>query len=156
MHMLGEPRTMQDDPRYDDVVDDVRAFLEERVEFAVREGVREERIMVDPGIGFGKTLEHNLELLRRLDRIATHRAAGRHRDLAQVVPRAPDRAARTRTIASPRRWRRPCSRSSAARASSASTTSRPRGTPWRWRLLRCAPMAPEDDDLDDELEDDED
>jgi dihydropteroate synthase len=71
MHMLGEPRTMQDDPRYDDVVDDVRAFLEQRVEFAVREGVREERIMVDPGIGFGKTLEHNLELLRRLDRIAT-------------------------------------------------------------------------------------
>jgi dihydropteroate synthase len=71
MHMLGDPRTMQDDPRYDDVVDDVRAFLEQRVEFAVREGVREERIMVDPGIGFGKTLEHNLELLRRLDRIAT-------------------------------------------------------------------------------------
>jgi dihydropteroate synthase len=62
---------MQDDPRYDDVVDDVRAFLEGRVEFAVREGIREERIMVDPGIGFGKTLEHNLELLRRLDRIAT-------------------------------------------------------------------------------------
>jgi dihydropteroate synthase len=62
---------MQDDPRYDDVVDDVRAFLEERVEFAVREGVREERIMVDPGIGFGKTLAHNLELLRRLDRIVT-------------------------------------------------------------------------------------
>ncbi|MGZ8632462.1 MAG: dihydropteroate synthase [Solirubrobacteraceae bacterium] len=71
MHMLGDPRTMQDDPRYDDVVDDVRAFLEQRVEFAVREGVREEHIMVDPGIGFGKTLEHNLELLRRLDRIAT-------------------------------------------------------------------------------------
>ena len=69
MHMLGEPRTMQDDPRYDDVVDDVRAFLEQRVEFAVREGVREERIMVDPGIGFGKTLAHNLELLRRLDEI---------------------------------------------------------------------------------------
>jgi dihydropteroate synthase len=69
MHMLGEPRTMQDDPRYDDVVDDVRAFLEERAEFAVREGVREDRIMVDPGIGFGKTLEHNLSLLRRLDEI---------------------------------------------------------------------------------------
>jgi dihydropteroate synthase len=69
MHMLGEPRTMQEDPRYGDVVDDVRAFLEQRVEFAVREGVREERIMVDPGIGFGKTLEHNLELLRRLDEI---------------------------------------------------------------------------------------
>jgi dihydropteroate synthase len=70
MHMLGEPRTMQDDPRYDDVVDDVRAFLEARAEFAVREGVREERIMVDPGIGFGKTLQHNLELLRRLEEIA--------------------------------------------------------------------------------------
>jgi dihydropteroate synthase len=69
MHMLGEPRTMQDDPRYDDVVDDVRAFLEQRIEFALGEGVREERIMVDPGIGFGKTLEHNLELLRRLDEI---------------------------------------------------------------------------------------
>ena len=69
MHMLGEPRTMQHDPRYEDVVDDVRAFLEQRVEFAVGEGVREERIMVDPGIGFGKTLDHNLELLRRLDEI---------------------------------------------------------------------------------------
>jgi dihydropteroate synthase len=71
MHMLGEPRTMQDNPRYDDVVDDVRAFLEERAEFAVREGVREERIMVDPGIGFGKNLGHNLELLRRLGEIVT-------------------------------------------------------------------------------------
>jgi dihydropteroate synthase len=69
MHMLGEPRTMQDDPRYDDVVDDVRAFLEQRVAFAVGEGVAPERIHVDPGIGFGKTLDHNLELLRRLDEI---------------------------------------------------------------------------------------
>jgi dihydropteroate synthase len=69
MHMLGEPRTMQDDPRYDDVVDDVRAFLEARIAFAVGEGVSEQRIMVDPGIGFGKTLDHNLELLRRLDEI---------------------------------------------------------------------------------------
>jgi dihydropteroate synthase len=76
MHMLGEPRTMQDDPRYDDVVDDVRAFLEERAEFAVGEGVREERIMVDPGIGFGKTLDHNLELLRRLDEIVAIVAVG--------------------------------------------------------------------------------
>ena len=66
MHMLGSPRTMQDDPRYEDVVDDVKAFLAERVEFAVAAGVAEERIWVDPGIGFGKTLEHNLELLRRL------------------------------------------------------------------------------------------
>ena len=69
MHMLGEPRTMQDDPRYDDVVDDVRAFLEERAAFAVAEGVPGDRILVDPGIGFGKTLAHNLELLRRLDEI---------------------------------------------------------------------------------------
>jgi dihydropteroate synthase len=69
MHMLGRPRTMQTDPRYDDVVDDVRAFLEERMAFAVREGVSEDRIMLDPGIGFGKTVAHNLELLRRLDEL---------------------------------------------------------------------------------------
>jgi dihydropteroate synthase len=69
MHMLGEPRTMQADPRYDDVVSDVRAFLEQRLAFAVGEGVAEERVWLDPGIGFGKTVEHNLELLRRLDEI---------------------------------------------------------------------------------------
>jgi dihydropteroate synthase len=69
MHMLGEPRTMQDSPRYADVVDDVKAFLTDRAEFAVREGVREEQIDVDPGIGFGKTLEHNLELLARTGEI---------------------------------------------------------------------------------------
>ncbi len=66
MHMLGTPRTMQDDPRYEDVVDDVKAFLTERIEAAVGEGIAEERIWVDPGIGFGKTVEHNLELTRRL------------------------------------------------------------------------------------------
>lgn len=66
MHMQGSPRTMQEDPRYDDVVDDVRAFLSARVEAALAAGVSGERIWVDPGIGFGKTLEHNLELLRRL------------------------------------------------------------------------------------------
>jgi dihydropteroate synthase len=70
MHMLGEPRTMQDDPRYGDVVSEVKAFLLERMEFAVAEGVPEERIQLDPGIGFGKTVEHNLELLRRLDELA--------------------------------------------------------------------------------------
>jgi dihydropteroate synthase len=69
MHMLGEPRTMQQDPRYDDVVSDVKAFLEERLAFATNEGVPEERVWLDPGIGFGKTVEHNLELLRRLDEI---------------------------------------------------------------------------------------
>jgi dihydropteroate synthase len=69
MHMLGTPRTMQEDPRYDDVVSDVKAFLEERLAFAVAAGVPEERIHLDPGIGFGKTVDHNLELLRRLDEI---------------------------------------------------------------------------------------
>jgi dihydropteroate synthase len=69
MHMLGEPRTMQDDPRYDDVVSDVKAFLEERLAHAVEAGVAEERVTLDPGIGFGKTLGQNLELLRRLDEI---------------------------------------------------------------------------------------
>ena len=69
MHMLGEPRTMQDDPRYDDVVSDIKAFLEERMAFAVAAGVAEERILLDPGIGFGKTVEHNLELLARLDEV---------------------------------------------------------------------------------------
>jgi dihydropteroate synthase len=67
MHMQGEPRTMQLDPRYDDVAAEVAAFLEERMAFAVAQGVREERICLDPGIGFGKTVEHNVELLRRLD-----------------------------------------------------------------------------------------
>jgi|SRR5271165_4162343 len=71
MHMLGEPRTMQVEPRYEDVVDDVRAFLEERLGFAVGAGVAEERIMLDPGIGFGKTLEHNLALLDRLGELAS-------------------------------------------------------------------------------------
>ena len=66
MHMRGTPQTMQLDPRYDDVVDDVKAFLSERIELALDAGIERRRIMVDPGIGFGKTLEHNLELLRRL------------------------------------------------------------------------------------------
>jgi dihydropteroate synthase len=69
MHMLGEPRTMQEDPRYEDVVSDVKAFLEERLAFAIGQGVPEERVWLDPGIGFGKTVAHNLELLRRLDEI---------------------------------------------------------------------------------------
>src|SRR5581483_10788923 len=67
MHMQGEPRTMQVDPRYDDVAGEVAAFLEERLSFAVQAGIAEERICLDPGIGFGKTVEHNVELVRRLD-----------------------------------------------------------------------------------------
>ncbi len=66
MHMLGTPRTMQRDPVYDDVVVEVRSFLSGRVEAAMAAGIAEERIWLDPGIGFGKTAEHNLELLRRL------------------------------------------------------------------------------------------
>jgi len=67
MHMQGEPRTMQAAPHYDDVVSEVAAFLEERLAFAVGAGVREELICLDPGIGFGKTADQNLELIRRLD-----------------------------------------------------------------------------------------
>jgi dihydropteroate synthase len=67
MHMLGTPRTMQVDPRYDDVAAEVAAFLEERLGFAVEAGVPEELICLDPGIGFGKTAEQNFELVRRLD-----------------------------------------------------------------------------------------
>jgi dihydropteroate synthase len=66
MHMLGDPRTMQDNPHYDDVVGDIKAFLTERMAFAVEAGIGEERILLDPGIGFGKTVHHNLDLLRRL------------------------------------------------------------------------------------------
>jgi dihydropteroate synthase len=69
MHMQGEPRTMQVDPRYDDVVSEVKAFLEERLAFAVSQGIREELVCLDPGIGFGKTVEHNFELIRRLDEL---------------------------------------------------------------------------------------
>ena len=71
MHMQGEPRTMQADPLYDDVAAEVAAFLEQRLAFAVSAGIPEERICLDPGIGFGKTLEHNLELVRRLDVLLT-------------------------------------------------------------------------------------
>ncbi len=67
MHMQGEPRTMQHAPRYDDVASEVAAFLEERLGVAIAAGVPEERICIDPGIGFGKTTEQNLELVRRLD-----------------------------------------------------------------------------------------
>jgi dihydropteroate synthase len=69
MHMLGEPRTMQADPRYDDVVSEVKRFLEHRLAFAVTAGIREELVCLDPGIGFGKTAAHNFELVRRLDEL---------------------------------------------------------------------------------------
>ena len=67
MHMQGEPRTMQQNPTYGDVASEVAAFLEERLRFAVTAGIPENRIALDPGIGFGKTVEQNFELVRRLD-----------------------------------------------------------------------------------------
>jgi dihydropteroate synthase len=70
MHMAGNPRTMQLDPRYDDVVSEVRAFLARRVDEAERAGIPRERIAIDPGIGFGKTAAHNLDILRNLDQFA--------------------------------------------------------------------------------------
>jgi dihydropteroate synthase len=69
MHMQGEPKTMQKEPHYEDVVGEVRDFLAERAEYAVTAGVRSENVIVDPGIGFGKNLEHNLALLRNLDAV---------------------------------------------------------------------------------------
>ncbi len=70
MHMQGMPRTMQQNPRYDDVVGEIEAFLKERIAFALSSGIRRERIVIDPGIGFGKTLEHNLQILANLRRFA--------------------------------------------------------------------------------------
>jgi dihydropteroate synthase len=67
MHMLGEPKSMQRDPRYEDVVREVRDFLAGRAEYAASAGVREENVILDPGVGFGKTLRHNLELLNGLN-----------------------------------------------------------------------------------------
>ena len=69
MHMQGEPKTMQDEPHYEDVVREVRDFLARRAELAISAGVRQENVILDPGIGFGKNLEHNLTLLRNLDAV---------------------------------------------------------------------------------------
>ena len=95
MHMQGEPRTMQANPTYDDVVSDVKAFLGGPSARRGRRGIREDRICVDPGIGFGKTVDHNFELIRRLDEIA---ALGRpvvvgfsRKSLARTHPRRPRR-----------------------------------------------------------------
>jgi dihydropteroate synthase len=69
MHMRGEPKTMQESPHFDDVVAEVREFLRERIEAAEFAGIDAERIAIDPGIGFGKDLGHNLELLHRIDEL---------------------------------------------------------------------------------------
>lgn len=67
MHMQGKPEDMQNNPHYEDIVDDVHHFLKGRIQAAVAQGIAFERIVIDPGFGFGKTLQHNLSLLRRLD-----------------------------------------------------------------------------------------
>jgi dihydropteroate synthase len=95
MHMLGEPRTMQDAPRYDDVVAEVEAFLLARAAKAQAAGVSREKIWLDPGIGFGKTLDHNLALLAALPRLCDHGyrvllGASRKRFIAALDPLATD------------------------------------------------------------------
>ena len=158
MHMLGTPRTMQDDPRYDDVVSEVKAFLEERLAFAVAEGIAEERVMLDPGIGFGKTVAHNLELIRPPRRDRGARPAGRLRRLAQVVPGQDHRPRARRSRRRDRRRERPRARARGLRL------PRPRraGDPRCARGGGCyvgGPMAPEDpEDYDDDdlTEDDDD
>ena len=102
---------MQDDPRYDDVVDDVKAFLEERLALAVAAGIAEEQLWLDPGIGFGKTVDHNLELLGRLDELVALGRPDRRRDVAQGVPR-PDQRRGDRATGCPGRSPRTSSRSS--------------------------------------------
>lgn len=69
MHSKGDPKTMQDDPRYDDLMSEILSFFEDRIKTACKAGVKEHNIIIDPGIGFGKTLEHNLEILRRLEEL---------------------------------------------------------------------------------------
>ncbi|HEX6861089.1 MAG TPA: dihydropteroate synthase [Caulobacteraceae bacterium] len=95
MHMLGEPRTMQNDPRYEDVAREVSDFLMERANAAIAAGLAREKIWLDPGIGFGKTVEHNLTLLRRLDELVALGfpvllGASRKRFIAALDPAAGD------------------------------------------------------------------
>ena len=87
MHMRGTPRTMQKAPRYDDVVGEVCASLQESIQTAEAEGVAAERIIIDPGIGFGKTTEHNIELLKRLTEFRITKQTTAHRYFTEVVYR---------------------------------------------------------------------
>jgi len=94
MHMQGQPGTMQKDPQYDDVVAEVLAFLEDRAQAASAAGVARENTWLDPGVGFGKTLEHNLDLLRNLDRLVNTGfpvllGVSRKRFIAACCPDAP-------------------------------------------------------------------
>ena len=156
MHMLGEPRTMQDDPRYDDVVDDIKAFLEERMAFAVKAGVREERIQLDPGIGFGKTLEHNLELLRRLDELRRARPSDRRRHQPQELPRQADRPRRDRPRARHRGHQRDRLRARRARVPRPRRGGHPRRARGGGCYVRAMASDPDEDYDDDELNGDDD
>ena len=158
MHMLGEPRTMQEDPRYDDVVDDIKAFLEERLNAATKAGIDEERIQLDPGIGFGKTLEHNLELLRRLDELTTLGPPDRHRHEPQDLPRAPHRPRRDRARVRDRGHQRDRLRARRARVPRPRRRRhrrRPRGGGCYVRSMASDPDEDYDDELNDDDEDDE-
>ena len=135
MHMLGDPRTMQDDPRYDDVVDDVASFLAERIEYATANGVDEQRIWIDPGIGFGKTVEHNLELLRRLGELSEARAADRDRHLTQALSWHDHRARGRRQDRRDDRLERPRARRGCR------CLSRPRRAPRRVRRSMSQPCS---------------
>jgi len=86
MHMQGNPQSMQLAPHYDDVVNEVRAFLQERVDVCGSAGLAPDRLVVDPGFGFGKTLEHNLQLLRHLDRLVVRRSPAPRSPSAEGFP----------------------------------------------------------------------
>ena len=136
MHMLGTPRTMQDDPHYDDVVSDVKRFLAERMAVAVGRGVPESNIVLDPGIGFGKTVEHNLELIRRLpELLELGRPVLIGTSLKSFLERS--RAVSFRRSASRPPSRRSCWPMNVARRSFGSTTSRPRSTRSPWHRACC-------------------
>ncbi len=96
MHMLGEPGNMQKNPRYDDVVREVGGYLLAQAAVLEAAGVARERIAIDPGFGFGKTLEHNLELLRRLPELVALGYPVRRRRIAQAVRRRDHRRERAR------------------------------------------------------------
>ena len=152
MHMRGEPRTMQDDPHYDDVVADVKAFLEDRMAFAVAAGIAEERILFDPGIGFGKTREHNLELVRRLRELAALGrplviGASRKSFLGRITGREVGER-----VAATRRDQRARLRARGQRIPRARRRARLM-TRSRSRLLRSAAMAEDDADEFDEVDD---
>ena len=157
MHMLGTPRTMQAEARYDDVVGDVKAFLAERIEAAVAAGIARDRIEIDPGIGFAKTIDHNLELLDRLGELDRPAGADRPRHLAQVVPRHDHRPRDRRADAGDARHARHGARARGGGLPRPRRRPGPR-RPGRGGCYVGARMAPDDADEDyddDDLNDDE-